>query len=119
MEQRLSALAGWRRAFAILLVQIAMAVVRAGELSFDEEVAHLRLNLERIPGCNNNVCQFAGLERSDLIGESEDLSSIQHDSFQSFIMRQAITHCCSRILREPARERRAKTRKRKRNSRRV
>jgi len=79
-----------------------MAVIRACELSFDEKIPHLSLNFERIPGCNNNVCQFAGLERADLIGEPEDLRRIQHDSFQSFIMRQAIAHRRSSILRESA-----------------
>src|SRR6202046_743641 len=38
-RKRKTALPGRRRAFAVLLVQIAMAVIRARELSLDEKIA--------------------------------------------------------------------------------
>jgi hypothetical protein len=48
-------LASRRGTLSILLVEILVPVVRAGELSFDEKVAHLRLNFERIAGSHDEV----------------------------------------------------------------
>ena len=60
-RQKLPTLASRRRAFAILLVQVAVPVIRARELSLDEEVTNLSLNFERIAVCHNNVGQLSGL----------------------------------------------------------
>ena len=78
----------WRHGtFAILLVEIAVAIIHARELSLDEEVAHLSFDFERIAVGHNNVCHLSCFESADLIGEPEELRGIQHYGLQGFVMR--------------------------------
>src|SRR6202453_2933758 len=105
------------RPLAILLVKFAMLVIRAGQLPFDEEIAHLRLQLERIAVCHNDIRNFPRLQRAELVRQSKNLRGIQHHRFQGLVMRQSVSHRGSRILRQPSRKRRAETRKRDGNPR--
>jgi hypothetical protein len=53
---------GGLRPFTILVVEVAMFVVRAGELAFDEEIAHLRLELEGVAVGYDDVGEFSWLQ---------------------------------------------------------
>src|SRR5580658_2525124 len=105
------------RPLAILLVKFAMLVIRAGQLPLDEEIAHLRLQFERIAVSHNNIRDFARLQRAQLIRQTKNLRGVQHHRFQGLVMRQSVSHRGSRILWQPSRKRRAETRKRDGNPR--
>src|ERR1700722_1331771 len=107
---------GWLRPLAILFVEVAMFVVGAGELALDDEVAHLRLELEWISVGHDDVGEFSRLEGAELIGQAENLRGVQHHRFQRLVMRQAVGHRGTGVLRQAARESCAETGKREWNS---
>ena len=49
----------WLRALPIFFVEIGMAIIEAGELTFDEKVLHLGLQLERIAVGHDDVAEFS------------------------------------------------------------
>src|SRR5271155_338447 len=115
-DQRISQSTRRLRPLAILLVKLAMLVIRAGQLPLDEEVAHLRLQLQRIAVGHNDVRKLSGLERAQLVRQTKNLRGIQHHRFQRLVVRKSVSHGSSRILGQTARKGRAKTGKRDRNS---
>jgi len=52
-------------AFTVLLVEIAMAIVGAGELAFNEKIFHLGTNFERVAVRHDQVGDFARLDGSE------------------------------------------------------
>src|ERR1700722_678659 len=86
----------------VLLVKIGMAVRRAGQLPFDEQIFHLGLQFEWIATGYNHVRKLPGFERAELITQPEHLGGIKHHGFQGFIMRQAIGDRSSGVLRQAA-----------------
>src|SRR5580704_17350180 len=105
--------------FAVLLVEITVAISCAGELAVDEEVAHLGANLERIARGDNQVGNFSRFERAEPISEPEHLGGIDRHSLQGFVMGQAVAHSGAGVLREAARKCSAKAGKGYRDSSRV
>src|SRR5271170_1431978 len=69
------------RPLAILLVKLAMLVIGTGQLPFDEQIAHLRLQFQRIAVRHNDIRNFSRLERAQLIRQPKNLRGIQHHRF--------------------------------------
>ena len=81
-----------------------MPVVQRSELPLDEEVFHVGGQFERIAVRDDDVGDFAGFERADLVGEAENLRRIKGDGFQGFVVRQAVGNGVGGMLAQAARE---------------
>ena len=68
-------------AIEIFLVEGFVLVVERSELAFDEKVAHLRSEFERIAVGDDDVGDFTAFERADLIGQTKDLRWVKGDGF--------------------------------------
>src|ERR1700677_1223963 len=79
--------AGGLGSFAILLVEVAMLVVAARELTFDEEIADLGLQFEWVAVGYDYVCYFSGLDGADLVCQAENLRGVEHHGFEGFVVR--------------------------------
>src|SRR5256885_4721582 len=67
----------------ILLVEPLMPVVQRGQLAADEDVFDFGRYVERVAIGDDDVCDFADLELTDLIGEAKHLRRIERDRFKT------------------------------------
>src|ERR1700688_3488892 len=74
----------------ILFVEALVPVIQRRALALDEQVLHFGRQLERVAVGDDDVGDFAGLERADLIGYAENLRRIDRDCFQGFVVREAV-----------------------------
>src|SRR6267143_4676373 len=75
---------------AVLLIKLEVTIVERGELALDEEVAHLRSDLERVAGGDDEIGNLAGFQRAEFFVEAEDLRGHKRDGFEGFVVRQPI-----------------------------
>src|SRR5438445_4652368 len=92
------------RAIQILLVQGFLLVVERSELSFDEKIAHLGGELERIAVGDDDVGNLAALERADLISETKNFGWIQGHGLQRFVIGKTVSHSVRGLLTQAARK---------------
>src|SRR5712691_7788324 len=88
----------------VFFVERFLLVVERGELAFDEEIAHFGRELERIAGGDDDVGDLAGVERADLIGETQDLGGVTGDGFERFLIGQAVSDGIGGLLTKAAGE---------------
>src|SRR5579862_1743208 len=63
----------WHRPALVLQVETRLPVVERHVAALDEDVRHLRPQVERIPRCNEQVRELSLLDRADLLVRAEDL----------------------------------------------
>src|SRR5712691_1345445 len=90
---------------AVLLIKLEVTIVERGELALDEEVAHLRGDLERVAGGDDEIGNLAGFQRAELLIEAKDLRGHKRDRLEGFVVRQAVGHSVGGKLAEAPRER--------------
>src|SRR5712692_4201902 len=62
--------AGSSGPLAVLLIKLEVTIVERGELALDEEIAHLRGDLERVAGGNDEIGNLAGFQRAEVFVEA-------------------------------------------------
>src|SRR5260221_5185583 len=88
----------------ILLVEPLMPVVQRGQLAADEDIFDFSGYVKRVAAGDDDVCDFADLERADLIGEAKHLRRIERDGFETVFGRKAIGDGVCSVLAEAAGE---------------
>src|SRR5260370_4934059 len=86
----MSAATGLWPPLAVLLIKLEVTIVERGELALDEQVAHLRCDLERVAGGDDEIGNLAGFQRAEFFVEAEDLRRHKRDGLEGFVVRQAV-----------------------------
>src|SRR6266852_2821877 len=82
--------AGSSGPLAVLLIKLEVTIIDGGELALDEEVAHLRGDLERVAGGDDEIGNLAGFQRAEFFVEAEDLRRHKRDRLEGFVVRQPV-----------------------------
>src|SRR5437899_4248010 len=89
---------------AVPLIRLEVTIVERYELALDEQVAHLRSDLERVAGGDDEIGDLAGFQRAEFFVEAEDLRGHKRDGLEGFVVRQAVRNSVGGKLAEAPRE---------------